>query len=78
MSVYRNELFPGLVVDIVQKHHQRSGELTRGEVLDLLTSKGFHSRGIKVRIVTKAGEEKVGRVQHIIGFGPELEREGRW
>lgn len=55
----RSQIRPGLVVDIVQKHHQRSGELTRGVVAQLLTSSATHPHGIKVRLTT--GE--VGRVQ---------------
>ena len=46
-------------VSIVQKHHQKTGELTDGYVQDLLTSSPQHHRGIKVRITS--GE--VGRVQ---------------
>ncbi len=52
----------GAEVDIVQKHHQRSGELTRGFVAKLLTSSPHHPHGIKVRLET--GE--VGRVKAII------------
>nr|WP_226342528.1 YwbE family protein [Deinococcus sp. AJ005] len=55
----RSAIRPGLDVDIVQKHHQRSGELTRGVVAQLLTSSATHPHGIKVRLTT--GE--VGRVQ---------------
>lgn len=58
----RNEIYPGLEVDIILKKDQRSGKLTRGIVKDLLTSSAFHSRGIKVRL--EDGE--VGRVAHII------------
>lgn len=39
---------PGTSVEVVQKHHQRSGQLTAGVVSRLLTSSGFHPRGIKV------------------------------
>ncbi|GGL82547.1 hypothetical protein GCM10010840_20340 [Deinococcus aerolatus] len=55
----RSAIRPGLTVDIVQKHHQRSGQLTRGVVAQLLTSSATHPHGIKVRLTT--GE--VGRVQ---------------
>lgn len=48
-------------VSIVQKHHQKTGELTDGYVQDILTSSAQHHRGIKVRITS--GE--VGRVQII-------------
>jgi len=52
----------GYVVEIVQKQHQRSGELTEGIVEKLLTKSSNHTRGIKVRLET--GE--IGRVQKVI------------
>jgi len=47
---------------VVQKQHQRSGQLTEGIVRDLLTSSPVHSRGIKVRLESGI----VGRVQEIM------------
>lgn len=58
----RDELYPGMEVDIILKKDQRSGKLTRGIVQDLLTSSSFHSRGIKVRL--ENGD--VGRVVEIV------------
>lgn len=58
----RNDIQPGLVVDIVLKEDQPTGKLTRGVVQDILTSSAFHPHGIKVRL--DSGE--VGRVQEII------------
>lgn len=58
----RDNIKVGYVVDIVQKQHQRSGELTEGVVEKLLTKSPKHTRGIKVRLET--GE--VGRVQKVI------------
>lgn len=58
----RQDIKPGLQVDIVMKQDQRSGKRTRGVVKDILTSAAHHSRGIKVRLAT--GE--VGRVQEIV------------
>ncbi len=52
----------GSEVEIVQKHHQRSGELTEGFVEKLLTKSPKHTHGIKVRLET--GE--VGRVKYVI------------
>jgi len=49
-------------VEIVQKQHQRSGELTEGYVKRILTKSANHTRGIKVMLET--GE--VGRVQNIL------------
>lgn len=57
----RINIRPGLLVSIVQKQHQGSGELTEGIVQDILTNSPTHPRGIKVRLQT--GE--VGRVQVI-------------
>lgn len=58
----RHNINPGLRVAIVQKHHQGTGELTEGVVMDILTNSAEHPRGIKVRLET--GE--VGRVQEIL------------
>lgn len=52
----------GYEVEIVQKHHQRSGELTEGIVEKILTKSPKHTHGIKVRLDT--GE--VGRVKKVI------------
>ena len=58
----RDDITPGLEVEIVQKQDQQSETLTRGVVKDILTSSPEHPRGIKVRLTT--GE--VGRVKNII------------
>jgi uncharacterized repeat protein (TIGR03833 family) len=58
----REDIYAGLAVEIVLKKDQRTGQLTRGVVQDILTSSAFHSRGIKVRL--KSGE--IGRVQNIL------------
>jgi uncharacterized repeat protein (TIGR03833 family) len=57
----RKDIKLGIAVVIVQKHHQKTGEMTQGIVKDILTSSAEHHRGIKVRL--DSGE--VGRVQHI-------------
>lgn len=59
----RNKIKPGDKVDIVLKKDQRTGNLTRGIVDRLLTSKPKHTRGIKVRL--KDGQ--VGRVDKKVG-----------
>jgi uncharacterized repeat protein (TIGR03833 family) len=51
-----------MLVNIVEKHNQRSGELTEGVVERILTKSPQHPHGIKVRLET--GE--VGRVKEII------------
>jgi uncharacterized repeat protein (TIGR03833 family) len=58
---HRDDIYPGLEVDIILKKDQRSGKRTRGIVKDLLTSSSFHSRGIKVRLE----DGQVGRVIEI-------------
>lgn len=57
----RNEIKPGLRVKVVQKQHQRTGELTEGMVRDILTKSASHPRGIKVRLE----DGTVGRVKEI-------------
>ena len=58
----RNNIKIGSEVEIVQKHHQRSGELTEGFVKRLLTNSSNHPHGIKVQLET--GE--VGRVKKVL------------
>ena len=58
----RQDIRPGLQVDIVTKQDQRSGRRTRGIVKEMLTNSLHHPHGIKVRLET--GE--VGRVQEIV------------
>ena len=59
----RSDVQPGILVNIVQKHHQQSGELTEGVVKNILTNSPTHPHGIKVMLVEK---DLVGRVQNII------------
>ena len=58
----RKNIMPGTAVKVVQKPHQRTGQLTEGIVKDILTSSQVHHRGIKVRLTTGI----VGRVQQIL------------
>jgi uncharacterized repeat protein (TIGR03833 family) len=58
----RKNIEIGLYVAIIQKEHQRSGELTEGVVQRILTKSPQHPHGIKVALET--GE--VGRVQQIL------------
>ncbi len=58
----RKNIIPGVKVKVVQKLHQRTGQLTEGVVKDLLTNSAVHHRGIKVRLTSGI----VGRVQEII------------
>lgn len=58
----RENIKPGLRVEIVQKKDQATEILTQGIVADILTNSPSHPHGIKVRLVS--GE--VGRVKNII------------
>lgn len=58
----RKNIRPGVKVKVIQKPHQRTGQLTEGVVKDILTKSPVHSRGIKVRL----DNGLVGRVQEII------------
>ncbi|WP_317173485.1 YwbE family protein [Echinicola arenosa] len=58
----RSDIKIGDLVEVVQKHHQRTGELTEGLVKRILTKSPNHPHGIKVQLDT--GE--VGRVKNII------------
>ncbi|SDN29811.1 conserved hypothetical protein [Fictibacillus solisalsi] len=58
----RQNITPGLVVNIVLKKDQRSGKLTRGKVKDILTNSAYHPHGIKVRLE----DGQVGRVKEIV------------
>ena len=57
----RRDIRPGLTVDIVLKKDQRSGNLARGVVRDILTKSANHPHGIKVRLING----QVGRVKKI-------------
>lgn len=58
----RSNIRVGGEVDIVLKKDQRSGQLTRGIVKNILTKSSFHPHGIKVRL--ENGD--VGRVKEIV------------
>ena len=57
----RKNIKKGTKVSVVQKHHQRSGDLTQGIVKDILTNSANHPHGIKVRLESGI----VGRVKQI-------------
>ena len=61
-GINRNNIHIGMEVEIVQKHHQTSGELTWGIVKRILTNSSTHPHGIKVQL----SDGKVGRVKNII------------
>lgn len=59
---YRERIALHAEVNIVSKRNQKTGIYTRGTVRCILTSKPYHSRGIKVML----NDRTVGRVQEII------------
>ncbi|MFN6943804.1 MAG: YwbE family protein [Cytophagaceae bacterium] len=58
----RENIKPGIKVNIVLKKDQRSGNLTEGIVKDILTKSPKHTHGIKVRL--ESGE--IGRVKDVL------------
>ncbi|MEO9569972.1 MAG: YwbE family protein [Polaribacter sp.] len=58
----RKNVTIGLFVEIVQKPHQRTGELTEGVIAKILTKSPNHPHGIKVKLASGL----VGRVKNII------------
>ncbi len=58
----RGGIRAGSEVYIELKKDQRSGQLTRGVVKDVLTTSAHHPHGIKVRL----DDGQVGRVKQII------------
>ena len=61
-NMYRKNIKPGIIVDIVLKQDQGTARLVRGRVKRVLTNKPYHSRVIKVELY----DGKIGRVQKII------------
>jgi uncharacterized repeat protein (TIGR03833 family) len=61
-NMYRVNIQPGIVVDIILKKDQKTGKTTRGVVKRILTSTPYHTRGIKVQLESY----QIGRVQKII------------
>ena len=59
----RNNIKPGMLVDVVLKKDQPTGKLTRGHVKRILTNSPTHPHGIKVMLVE---QNLVGRVQKIL------------
>ena len=57
----RDNITIGASVGIVQKHHQRSGEITKGVVKRILTNSPTHPHGIKVQLESGL----IGRVKEI-------------
>ena len=58
----REDIEVGAYVGIVLKKDQRSGDITEGNVKQILTKSKFHPHGIKVKLE----DGQVGRVKEII------------
>lgn len=58
---HRSNIHIGDEVNVVQKHHQRTGELTFGIVKRILTKSSHHPHGIKVML----DDGTVGRVKEV-------------
>lgn len=58
----RSDIAVGSEVDIVLKCDQRTGKLTRGTVMKILTKSPTHPHGIKVMLT----DGQVGRVKEIL------------
>jgi uncharacterized repeat protein (TIGR03833 family) len=58
----RSDIKPGMRVRVVEKQNQRTGKLTEGIVLRLLTKSPTHPHGIKVMLESGI----VGRVKEIL------------
>jgi uncharacterized repeat protein (TIGR03833 family) len=58
----RDDVQLGAIVKVVEKHNQRTGQMTEGVVKEVLTSSTVHPHGIKVLLESGV----VGRVKEII------------
>lgn len=62
-KITREDIKPGMRVQVVQKQDQRTEKLTEGVVESILTKSSSHPHGIKVKLTSGA----VGRVKNIVG-----------
>lgn len=58
----RKNIRSGCHVKVIQKQHQKTGELTEGVVKDILTKSPVHPHGIKVRLDNGI----IGRVHEVV------------
>lgn len=65
----RKDVEIGMSVQVIQKHHQATGELTSGIVKDILTGSAVHHRGIKVRLEGNI----VGRISRPSAGGSQVQ-----
>jgi uncharacterized repeat protein (TIGR03833 family) len=60
----KENIKPGLAVMVELTEHKRTGKLTGGTVMEVLTTAPIHPHGIKVRLESGL----VGRVKQIIAL----------
>lgn len=70
----RLDIKRGSNVKVVEKQNQKTGELTKGTVQDILTNSKNHPHGIKVRLENGV----VGRVKEIINDWFSFNRWSSW
>jgi uncharacterized repeat protein (TIGR03833 family) len=58
----RNKIKIGMYVAVILKKDQGTGDLTEGEVKNILTNSSYYPHGIKVKLT----DGQVGRVQEIL------------
>ena len=64
LGQYKSNIRIGSIVLVAEKENYRSGLLTRGQVIKILTPRPYHPRGIKVLL----DSGRVGRVQQILVY----------
>jgi uncharacterized repeat protein (TIGR03833 family) len=58
----RKNIHIGSTVEVIQKQHQRTGQLTNGRIRRILTKSATHPHGIKVLLESGV----VGRVKWVL------------
>lgn len=61
---HKSNIRIGSIVLVAEKENYRTGLLTRGQVIKILTPRAYHPRGIKVLL----DSGRVGRVQQILVY----------
>ena len=61
-GTHREDIRPGITVMVELSEDKRTGKLTGGRVLEVLTSAPIHPHGIKVKL----DNGQIGRVKQII------------
>lgn len=64
LGQYKSNIRIGSIVLVAEKENYRTGLLTRGQVIKILTPREYHPRGIKVLL----DSGRIGRVQQILVY----------